>query len=119
MVTDRAEARKRRRRAARRLALRLALIYAVVATTWIVLSDRALAWLGLPDDVELALSSVKGFLFVPHGVTPDDAGAALLPQSGGVAGALHALFENAVEGITVFRAIRDRDGEPQTSSWQT
>jgi anti-sigma regulatory factor (Ser/Thr protein kinase) len=111
VVTDRAEARRRRRRVARRLALRLALIYAVLATAWIVLSDRALAWLGLPRDLELLLASVKGFLFVL--VT-----AALLmllalryfrsleaSQEG-----YTRLFENAVEGITVFTVVRDRDG---------
>ena len=112
VVTDRAQARKRRRRAARRLALRLALIYAVVATTWIVLSDRALAWLGLPDDVELALSSVKGFLFVL--VTASLLMMLALRYFRSLEASQERytrLFENAVEGITVFRAIRDRDGE--------
>ncbi len=52
VTTDRAEARRRRRRAAFRLALRYALVYAVVAIAWIVLSDRVLAWLDLPHDVE-------------------------------------------------------------------
>ncbi len=112
VVTDLAEARKRRRRAARRLALRLALIYAVLATIWIVVSDRALAWLGLSDDLELALASVKGFLFVLVTAT------LLMMLALRYFRSLEAsqerytrLFENAAEGITVFRAIRDREGE--------
>ena len=98
VTTDRAEARRRRRRAALRLALRYALIYAVAAIAWIVLSDRVLAWLTLPHDLELVLSSVKGVGFVI--VT-----AALLMVLGwryfqetrGLAGALHA-------------AVRERGG---------
>ena len=64
VTTDRADARRQRRRAARRMAVKYALIYAVVSTAWIVLSDRILGALGLPQDVELALSSVKGIGFV-------------------------------------------------------
>jgi len=96
---------------ARRLALRLALIYAVLATSWIVLSDRALAWLGLPDDLELLLASVKGFLFVLVTAT------LLMLLALRYFRSLEAsqegytrLFENAVEGITVFTVVRDRDG---------
>jgi hypothetical protein len=111
VVTDRADARRRRRRAARRLALRLTLIYAVLATAWIVLSDRTLAWLGLPRDPELALSSVKGLLFVLVTAT------LLMVLALRYFRSLEAsqegytrLFENAVEGITVFTVLRDRDG---------
>ena len=96
---------------ARRLALRLALIYAVLATAWIVLSDRALAWLGLPHDLELALASVKGLLFVLVTAT------LLMVLALRYFRSLEAsqegytrLFENAVEGITVFTVVRDRDG---------
>jgi anti-sigma regulatory factor (Ser/Thr protein kinase) len=111
-TTDRAAARRRRRRAARRLALRYALLYALVAGAWIVLSDTLLAWLGLPDDVELVLGSLKGIGFVA--VT-----ASLLMLFGlryfrGIEASQERytrLFENAVEGLTVFRALRDRDGE--------
>jgi anti-sigma regulatory factor (Ser/Thr protein kinase)/uncharacterized membrane protein YhdT len=112
VVTDRAESRKRRRRAARRLALRLTLVYAVLATAWIILSDRALGWLGLPHDLELAVASIKGLLFVV--VT----GTLLMVLALRYFRSLEAsqerytrLFENAVEGITVFRTVRDRDGE--------
>jgi anti-sigma regulatory factor (Ser/Thr protein kinase) len=111
-TTDLAEARGRRRRAARRLAFHYALAYAVAATVWIVLSDRLLAWLGLPRDVELVLSSAKGIAFVV--VT-----AALLMALGlryfrGLEASQERytrLFENAVEGLTVFKVVRDRDGE--------
>ena len=112
VTTDRAEARRRRRRAAQRLALRYALIYAVVAIAWIVLSDTLLAWLGLPHDVELVLGSLKGIGFVV--VT-----ASLLMLLGlryfrGLEASQERytrLFENAVEGLTVFTVVRDRDGE--------
>jgi anti-sigma regulatory factor (Ser/Thr protein kinase) len=111
-TTDRAEARRRRRRAARRLALRYALLYALVAGAWIVLSDSLLAWLGLPDDIELVLGSLKGLGFVV--VT-----ASLLMVFGlryfrGLEASQERytrLFENAVEGLTVFRVVRARDGE--------
>ena len=111
-TTDRAEARRRRRRAAQRLALRYALLYALVAGAWIVLSDTLLAWLGLPDDVELVLGSLKGIGFVV--VT-----ASLLMVFGlryfrGIEASQERytrLFENAVEGLTVFKVVRDRDGE--------
>ena len=111
-VTDRAEARRRRRRAALRLALRYALIYAVVAIAWIVLSDRVLVWLDLPRDVEQLLGSLKGigFVFVT---------AALLMVLGwryfqrleASQERYTRLFENAVEGLTVFKVVRDRDDE--------
>jgi anti-sigma regulatory factor (Ser/Thr protein kinase) len=111
VTTDWAEARERRRRAARRLAVRYALIYAVTAVIWIVLSDRVLDWLGLPHDVELALASIKGIAFVA--VT-----AALLLALGlryftrleASQERYTRLFENAVEGLTLFKVVRDQDG---------
>ena len=111
LTTDRAEARKRRRRAARQLAVRYALIYAAVSIVWIVASDRILGLLGLPHNVELALASVKGILFVA--VT-----ATLLLVLGlryfrnlEVSQERYTrLFENAVEGLTVFTVVRDADG---------
>jgi anti-sigma regulatory factor (Ser/Thr protein kinase)/PAS domain-containing protein len=111
VTTDRAQARKTRRRAARQLALRYALIYAAVSIVWIVASDRILGLLGLPHDVELALASVKGILFVA--VT-----ATLLLFLGlryfrnlEVSQERYTrLFENAVEGLTVFTVVRDADG---------
>ena len=110
-TTDWAEARKQRRRAARRLALQYAGIYAVVSVVWIVASDRILGLLGLPHNVELILASVKGIVFVA--VT-----ATLLLLLGlryfrrlEVSQERYTrLFENAVEGLTVFTVIRDRDG---------
>ena len=108
---DRVEARRSRRRAARNVALRYALIYVVVATLWVVLSDRVLALLRFPDDVELVLSSIKGVGFVL--VT------ALLLLVFGLRyfRRLEAsqerytrLFENAAEGLTIFRVLRDRAG---------
>jgi anti-sigma regulatory factor (Ser/Thr protein kinase) len=111
VTTDRAEARRRRRRAARRLALRYALIYAAVAVLWIVLSDRILAWLALSHDVELALASIKGVLFVAVTAT------LLLVLGLRYFRHLEAsqerytrLFENAVEGLTVFKVVRDHEG---------
>ena len=110
VTTDRAEARRRRRRAALRLALRYALIYAVVAIAWIVLSDRVLVWLHLPRDLEHLLSSVKGVGFVVVTAT------LLMVLGWRYFRNLEAsqerytrLFENAVEGLTVFKVVRDRD----------
>ena len=111
VITDRAEARRGRRRAARLLAFRYALIYAAVAVIWIVLSDRILAWLDLPQGVESVVAAVKGIAFVV--VT-----ATLLLVLGlryfrGLEVSQERytrLFENAVEGLTVFTVVRDRDG---------
>jgi anti-sigma regulatory factor (Ser/Thr protein kinase)/membrane protein implicated in regulation of membrane protease activity len=110
VTTDRAEARRRRRRAALRLALRYALIYAVVAIAWIVLSDRILAWLALSHDLELLISSLKGVGFVIVTAT------LLMVLGWRYFRRLEAsqerytrLFENAVEGLTVFKVMRDRD----------
>ena len=111
VMTDRVEARRSRRRAARLLAFRYALIYAAVAVIWIVLSDRILAWLDLPQGVESVVAAVKGIAFVV--VT-----ATLLLVLGlryfrGLEASQERytrLFENAVEGLTVFTVVRDRDG---------
>jgi anti-sigma regulatory factor (Ser/Thr protein kinase)/PAS domain-containing protein len=102
---------RRRQRDARRLALRLALIYALFSSLWIVLSDRALAWLGLPHWLELDLASVKGLLFVL--VTATLLMLLALSYFRGLEASQERyarLFENAVEGLTVFRAVRDGDG---------
>lgn len=111
-TTDRGEGRRRRRRAARRMALQYALTYAVVAVLWVLLSDRVLEWMALPDDVESIVGSLKGIGFVV--VT-----AVLLLVFGlRYFGRLEAsqerytrLFENAVEGLAVFHAVRDREGK--------
>ncbi len=110
-TTDRAEASEARRRAARNTALRYAIMYTVVAVLWVVLSDRALTWLDLPEDVELTLASIKGVAFVL--VT------ALLLLALGLRyfRSLEAsrerytrLFENAAEGLAIFRVVRDAYG---------
>ena len=95
------------RRAARRLALRLALIYAVASGLWIVLSDSALGALDLPRDVALRLASAKGMGFVV--VTA----VLLYVLALGFVRRIQAsqeqyahLFENAVEGLMVFRVER-------------
>jgi anti-sigma regulatory factor (Ser/Thr protein kinase) len=110
VTTDRAEARRRRRRAALRLALRYALIYAVVAIAWIVLSDRILAWLTLSHDVELALSLLRGvgFVIVTSGLLMV-LGWRYFQRLEASQERYTRLFENAVEGLTVFRIVRDRD----------
>jgi anti-sigma regulatory factor (Ser/Thr protein kinase) len=94
------------------MAVRYALTYAVAAIVWIVLSDRVLDWLALPEEAELWVSSLKGIGFVL--VT-----AALVLVVGlryfrGLEASQERytrLFENAVEGLTVFQVIRDREGE--------
>jgi anti-sigma regulatory factor (Ser/Thr protein kinase) len=94
------------------MAVRYALIYAVVSIAWIVLSDRILGSLNLPRDVEIALSSVKGIAFVAVTAT------LLLVLGSRYFRSLELtqerytrLFENAVEGLTLFTVVRDHDGE--------
>jgi anti-sigma regulatory factor (Ser/Thr protein kinase) len=94
------------------MALRYTLIYAVIAAAWIVLSDRILAALSLPQDVEDVLGSVKGIGFVAVTAT------LLLVLSLRYFRNLEAtqerytrLFENAVEGLTLFHVMRDKEGE--------
>jgi anti-sigma regulatory factor (Ser/Thr protein kinase) len=94
------------------MAVRYALMYAVVAVLWVVLSDRVIAWLALPEDAELWVSSLKGVAFVL-------ATAALVLVFGlryfrrleASQERYTRLFENAVEGLTVFQVVRDREGE--------
>jgi anti-sigma regulatory factor (Ser/Thr protein kinase) len=92
--------------------VRYALIYAVVSIVWIVLSDRILGSLSLPKDVELALASVKGVGFVAVTAT------LLLVLGFRYFSSLETtqerytrLFENAVEGLTLFKVVRDHDDE--------
>jgi anti-sigma regulatory factor (Ser/Thr protein kinase)/PAS domain-containing protein len=94
-----------------RMAVNYTLIYAVVSIVWIVLSDRILGSLGLPGDVELALASVKGIGFVVVTAT------LLLVLGYRYFKSLELtqerytrLFENAVEGLTLFKVVRDHDG---------
>lgn len=97
---------------ARRMAVKYASIYAVVSIAWIVLSDRILVSLGLPQDVEDFLASVKGVAFVLVTAT------LLLLLTYRYFRNLELtqerytrLFENAVEGLTLFRVVRGREGE--------
>jgi|GEM_PF-1878082 len=112
LTTDRAEARKQRRRAARRMAVRYALTYAVAAVLWIVLSDWVLNWLALPDDVDRTVGSLKGVGFVLVTATLLLVFGLRYFRSLEVSQERYTrLFENAVEGLTVFRVVRDREGE--------
>ena len=94
------------------MAVKYALVYAVVSIAWIVLSDRILVSLGLPQDVEDFLASVKGVGFVL--VT-----ASLLMVLGYryfkslelTQERYTRLFENAVEGLTLFKVVRDHEDE--------
>jgi anti-sigma regulatory factor (Ser/Thr protein kinase)/PAS domain-containing protein len=94
------------------MAVKYALIYAVAAGAWIVLSDRILGALGLPDDVELALSSVKGIGFVVVTATLLLVlGLRYFQNLETTQERYTRLFENAVEGLTLFRVLRDKQGE--------
>ena len=111
VTTDRAEARKRRRRAARQMAVRYALIYAAVSVVWIVASDRILGLFELSHNVELVLASVKGILFVAVTATLLlFLGLRYFRNLELSQERYTRLFENAVEGLTVFTVVRDADG---------
>jgi signal transduction histidine kinase len=90
------------------LALRVTLIYAVLATLWILLSDRAIGWFGFSGDLALRVASIKGMGFVV--VTA----VLLFLLALGFARRLRRseeryanLFSHAAEGLTVFRVLRD------------
>jgi anti-sigma regulatory factor (Ser/Thr protein kinase) len=81
-----------------------------VAIAWILLSDRVLAWLHLPRDLEQLIASIKGVGFVVVTAT------LLMVLGWRYFTSLEAsqerytrLFENAVEGLTVFKVVRDRE----------
>jgi hypothetical protein len=94
------------------MAVKYALIYAVVAAAWIVLSDRILSALGLPEDVEQILASVKGIGFVIVTATLLlILGLRYFRNLETTQERYTRLFENAVEGLTLFRVIRDKEGE--------
>ena len=94
------------------MAVRYALIYAVVAAAWVVLSDRILGALGLPENVELALSSVKGIAFViVTAILLLILGLRYFRNLETTQERYTRLFENAVEGLTLFRVVRDKEGE--------
>ncbi len=78
---------------------------------WIVASDRILGLLGLPHNVELVLASVKGIFFVAVTATLLLLLGLRYFRSLEVSQERYTrLFENAVEGLTVFRVVRDTEG---------
>jgi signal transduction histidine kinase len=100
-----------RNRSASQPSPRVALVYAVLATLWILLSDRAIGWLHFSGELALRVASIKGMGFVA--VT---ALLLFLLALGYVRRIRRSeeryanLFEHAVEGLTVFRVVRDRGG---------
>jgi signal transduction histidine kinase len=93
------------------LALRVALIYAVLSALWILLSDRAVGWLGFTGELAMRVASIKGMGFVA--VTA----FLLFLLALGFARQLRRseeryanLFSHAVEGLTVFRVLRSGAG---------
>jgi signal transduction histidine kinase len=108
---DRHETDRRRRHGDVGLALRVALVYAIFATLWILLSDRAIGWLGLSGELALRVASIKGLGFVI--VTA----ILLFLLALGFARRLRRseeryanLFSRAVESLTVFNVLRDGHG---------
>ena len=100
------------------LALRVALVYAVFATLWILLSDRAIGWLHFSGDVALRVASIKGMGFVV--VTAVLLFLLALSYVRRIRRSEERyanLFEHAAEGLTVFRVVRDRAG--QWSTWRS
>jgi signal transduction histidine kinase len=94
------------------LALRVALVYAVFATLWILLSDRAIGWLHFSGEFALRVSSIKGMGFVV--VTAVLLFLLALSYVRRIRRSEERyanLFEHAVEGLTVFRVVRDRAGQ--------
>jgi anti-sigma regulatory factor (Ser/Thr protein kinase) len=84
----------------------------VAAIIWILLSDRVLVWLGLPDDVESVVASLKGvgFVLVTAGLLLVF-GLRYFRNLEASQERYTRLFENAVEGLTLFRVVRDREGQ--------
>ena len=94
------------------LALRVALVYGVLATLWILLSDRAIGWLHFSGELALRVASIKGMGFVVVTAT-----LLFLLAFGYVRRIRRSeeqyanLFDHAVEGLTVFRVVRDQAGQ--------
>ncbi len=83
----------------------------MVSVVWIVASDRILGLLGFSHSVELDLASVKGVFFVAVTATLLLVLALRYFQRLEVSQERYTrLFENAVEGLTVFTVLRDKDG---------
>jgi PAS domain-containing protein len=103
-------ARRKRARIAGQAAARVTWWYAWAASLWILTSDWLITHLGLPRSAVDALGSAKGILFVA--VTS----AILYVASAGAARRIydneeryHRLFDNAPEGILLFRVVRGPD----------
>jgi signal transduction histidine kinase len=94
------------------LALRVALVYAVFATLWILLSDRAIGWLHFSGDFALRVASIKGMGFVAVTATLLFLLALSYVRRIRRSEEQYAnLFEHAAEGLMVFRVVRDRAGQ--------
>jgi len=94
------------------LALRVALVYGVFAALWIILSDRAIGWVHLSGELALRVASIKGMGFVV--VTATLLFLLALSYVRRIRRSeerYENLFEHAVEGLTVFRVVRDRSGQ--------
>jgi len=94
------------------LALRLTLVYAVLATLWILLSDRAIGWVHPTGEFALRVASIRGTAFAV--VTS----VLLFLLALGYARRLRRseeryanLFSHAVEGLVVLRVPRDGGGQ--------
>jgi anti-sigma regulatory factor (Ser/Thr protein kinase) len=88
------------------MALRLAIVYAVVASLWIVFSDRLVTLLALPPRANEVVSSTKGLLFVI--VTGLILWLLAVRWLDGLQASEERylrLFENATEGLTVLRVV--------------
>lgn len=98
-------------RQARRAGRRLALTYALFAALWILFSDQALGALHLPSTLQTLLSSTKGMLFVV--VTASILymfSVRYLGQLNAFQERYHRMFENATQGLVLFRVERDGQG---------
>ena len=95
------------------LALRLALAYAAAAVAWIILSDKALGWLGVSAATERDLSSVKGLGFViVTALLLYVLAVRYLTHLRASEERYHRLFDNATEGLTVYRLDKEAGDTP-------
>lgn len=122
---------QRGRTAARKSGLTLAATYAVVAILWIVLTDKAIAALGLPVSVVTFLSEIKGTAFVlVTAVLLYFLAARHLKQIYASEYRYRLLFGNAAEGVSLYHVERDQAERPtdiilddanpaQLATWRT
>lgn len=91
-------------RSARRVATRLILLFLFTAGPWVLFSDVLLASLRLPLAIEHAISSAKGIFFVAAtAVILYVLAQGHLRRQYAVQERYRRLFENAEDGLTVFR----------------